>query len=65
MKKKNYFHENNSKGGAFNGKGGHKLHIKNAKTGTLKKPELIEKSYTLFNQFGPYSLSKYQLSLAY
>ena len=29
-----------------------------------KKPELIEKSYTLLNQFGPYSLSKCQLSLA-
>ena len=27
MKKKIYFHENNSKEGVFNGKGGHKLHI--------------------------------------
>ena len=38
MKKKIYFHENNSKGGVFNGKGGHKLHIKNSKNGTLKSP---------------------------
>ena len=36
--KKIYFHENKSKGGAFNGKGGRKLHIKNSKTGTLKSP---------------------------
>ena len=38
MKKKIYFHENNSKGGVFNGKGEHKLHIKNSNTGTLKCP---------------------------
>ena len=38
MKKKIYFHENNSKGGVFNGKGEHKLHIKNFNTGTLKSP---------------------------
>ena len=38
MKKKIYFHENNSKGGAFNGKREHKLHIKNSKNGTLKSP---------------------------
>ena len=38
MKKKIYFRENNSKGGVFNGKGEHKLHIKNSKNGTLKSP---------------------------
>ena len=38
MKKKIYFHENKSKGGAFYGKGGRKLHIKNFKTGTQKSP---------------------------
>lgn len=38
MKKKIYFHENNSKGGVFNRKGGHKLHIKNSKNGILKSP---------------------------
>jgi len=38
MKKKIYFHENKSKGGAFNGKGGRKLHIKSSKTGTQKSP---------------------------
>ena len=38
MKKKIYFHENKSKGEVFNGKGGHKLHIKSSKTGTLKSP---------------------------
>ena len=30
-----------------------------------KKPELIEKSYLSLNQFGPCSLSKYQLSFTY
>ena len=38
MKKKIYFHENNSKEGAFNGKGGHKLPIKNSNISTLKSP---------------------------
>ena len=38
MKKKIYFHENKSQGGAFNGKGGRKLHIKNSKTSTQKSP---------------------------
>lgn len=38
MKKKIYFHENKSKEEAFNGKGEHKLHIKNFNTGTLKSP---------------------------
>ena len=38
MKKKIYFHENKSKGGVFNGKGGHKLHIKNSNISTLKSP---------------------------
>ena len=38
MKKKIYFHENNSKGGVFNGKGGRKLHIKNSNISTLKSP---------------------------
>ena len=38
MKKKNYFHENNSKGGVFNGKGEHKLHIKNSNISTPKSP---------------------------
>ena len=38
MKKKIYFHENNSKGGAFNGKGGYKLPIKNSYISTLKSP---------------------------
>ena len=36
MKKKIYFHENNSKEGAFDGKEGHKLHIKNSNISTLK-----------------------------
>lgn len=36
--KKIYFHENKSKGGAFNGKGGRKLYIKSSKTGTQKSP---------------------------
>jgi len=38
MKKKNYFHENNSKEEVFNGKGGHKLHIKNSNISTRKSP---------------------------
>ena len=38
MKKKIYFHENKSKGGVFNRKGGHKLHIKNSNISTLKSP---------------------------
>ena len=38
MKKKIYFHENKSKEEVFNGKGEHKLHIKNSNTGTLKSP---------------------------
>lgn len=38
MKKKIYFHENKSKEEAFNGKGGHKLHIKNSNISTLKNP---------------------------
>lgn len=38
MKKKIYFYENNSKGGVFNGKGEHKLPIKNSNIRTLKIP---------------------------
>ena len=43
MKKKIYFHENNSKGGVFNRKGEHKLHIKNSNIITLKSPNLSRK----------------------
>ena len=38
MKKRIYFHENNSKGGVFNRKGERKLHIKNSNISTLKSP---------------------------
>lgn len=38
MKEKIYFHENKSKEEAFNGKGEHKLHIKNSNISTRKSP---------------------------